>query len=125
MKQGVLRTSSSPRSRSRWSSRLGAWTDFFNPVLCTWSDFTGLYSTLLDSCRLFLSPGSLIPCGQLPLASLRSERGTVLLLRIVKERVDLTVLISTYEVNTFWYIIQKCTLFETNSNTRYYASHRR
>lgn len=57
MKQGVLRTSPSLRSRSRWSSRLGTWTDFFNPVSCTWSDFTGLYSTLLDSCRLFLSPG--------------------------------------------------------------------
>lgn len=28
-------------------------------------------------------------------------RGTVLLLRIVKERVDLTVLFSTFTVNTF------------------------
>lgn len=110
MKQGVLRTSPSIRSRSRWSSRLGAWTDFFNPVSCTWSDFTGLFSTLLDSCRLFLSPGPLIPCGQLPLASLHSERGTVLLLRIVKERVDLTVLFSTYFVNTFWCIIQNALL---------------
>lgn len=55
---------------------------------------------------LVFVPGAFIPCGQLPLASLRSERGTVLLLRIVKEHVDLTVLFSTYVVNTFWYIIQ-------------------
>jgi len=79
---------------------------FFQPGVV---HLVGLHGPLLDHPRflpLVFVPGAFIPCGQLPLASLRSERGTVLLLRIVKERVDLTVLFSTYVVNTFWYIIQ-------------------
>lgn len=57
----------------------------------------------IDFCHLFLSLGPSIPRGNLPFAALRSVRRTVLLLRIVKEHVDLTVLFSTYLVNTFQY----------------------
>lgn len=74
---------------------------FFQLGGFTQSGFTGLYMTTRLLPLVFVPracDGSrLLPFVRQP----QRWRGTVLLLRIVKERVDFTVLFITYAVNTF------------------------